>query len=80
MIRAPLSGNQCSWACGAEADGLAPQTMMHAESCEERGSNPHIGGAVEVVERGVARVIADGVWLDLCRPQPVEETIRSGIR
>ncbi len=42
MIRAPLSGSHCSWACGAEADGLAPQTMMQSESSAERGSNPTI--------------------------------------
>ena len=33
------SPSQCSWACGAEADGLAPQTMMQAASRAVRGSS-----------------------------------------
>ena len=30
--RAGSRGSQCSWACGADADGFAPQTMMQAVS------------------------------------------------
>ena len=36
--RASLS--QCLWACGAEADGLAPHTSMQAASRALRGSKP----------------------------------------
>ena len=34
------SGSQCSWACGAEAEGFAPHTMMQSASPALRGSKP----------------------------------------
>ena len=32
--------SQCSWACGPEAEGLAPHTTMQAASRAVRGSKP----------------------------------------
>src|SRR5262249_57238445 len=34
------SRNQCLWACGAEVDGFAPQTITHLASMAVRGSKP----------------------------------------
>ena len=74
------SRSQCSCACGALADGFAPQTTMQAALGRGlRGSKPVLARAVDVVERDVAGVVADGVRLDLGRAQAVEEALRERV-
>ncbi len=34
------SASQCSSVCGADEEGLAPQTRMQEASAADRGSNP----------------------------------------
>ena len=77
--RAGDSGSQCSWACGAEAEGFAPQTRMQAESRAVSGSKPTSRGAVDVLERDVPGLVADRVRVDLGRAEPVEEPQREEV-
>ena len=79
ITRAGASGSQWSWACGAEADGFAPQTRMQAESRAVAGRNRRSGGAVHVLERDVPGLVADRVRVDLGSAEAVEEAQREEV-
>ena len=55
------SGSQCSCWCGADADGLAPQTTMQRGVARRARVETRHRAAVDVAERDVAGLVADRV-------------------
>ena len=74
--RASLS--QWSCACGALAEGFAPHTRMHSADRRRLGVEAFQARAVDIRQRHVPGVVADGVGLDFRRAEAVEEALGEG--